>query len=63
MRLWFDVEHRVIVSETELKTQYIERQAELKADGITFDNYIWNCLTINNGVLMEIRNAEGYKLA
>ena len=63
MRLWFNVEHRIIVSEVELKAQYLERQEEFKADGITFNDLVWNCLTINDGILMEIRNAEAYTLA
>lgn len=56
MRDFFDTEHRQFITETELLEEFVRLSQEnpTEYDGVTFGQYLNNCLTINNGTLEEI---------
>lgn len=56
MRSFFDIEARQFISETELLQEFVRLSQENPAEygNITFGQYLNNCLTINNGTLMEV---------
>lgn len=56
MRYFHDTESRQIVSETELLEEFVRLSQENPTEygNITFGQYLNNCLTINNGTLMEV---------
>lgn len=55
-RMFFDTEHRQILTETELLNEFVKLSQENPTEygNITFGQYLNNCLTINNGTLEEI---------
>lgn len=58
MRMWFDIESREIVTETELQAEYMQDMEDGIYDcPISFDDYIIDCEIQSNGTLIEIDNA------
>lgn len=58
-RCWLDIECDVIVTEEDLRLEFSELQAEDVSGeaghrDISFEEYLENCLTINNGTLEEV---------
>lgn len=56
MRYFQDIESKKIISETELLAEFIKLSQENPTEygNMTFGQYLNNCLTINNGTLVEI---------
>lgn len=56
MRYFFDTESREIISESELLEEFLRLAEENPSEyeNITFGQYFNNCLTINNGTLVEV---------
>lgn len=55
MRLFFDTEHKKLVTESVLYSEYCKWLSEQSvADGCPFHSYVENCLTRNHGTLQEI---------
>lgn len=56
MRFFFDTELREIISETELLEEFLRLAKENPSEygDVTFGQYLNNCLTINNGTLVEV---------
>lgn len=52
-RLWLDIETGELVTEAQLRREFIELQEDADSEygEVTFEQYINNCLTINNGTL------------
>lgn len=57
MRYWFDIESQEIITENDLKYEYNIASGDKEYKGVSFEEYINNCLTSANGTLMEIKNA------
>ena len=59
MRKWLDIECDEIITEAELREEFAALQSEDVTGesghrDITFEEYVNNCLTINNGTLEEV---------
>lgn len=55
MRKWFDIESAEIIDENQLRAEF----AEMKDDReITFEEYVINCQTKENGTLVPVWNVE-----
>lgn len=55
MRKWLDIETMEIVTENQLREEF----AEMKEDReITFEEYVINCQTKENGTLVPVWNVE-----
>jgi hypothetical protein len=56
MRFFYDIESREIISEAELLQEFLRLAEENPSEygNITFGQYLSNCLTINNGTLVEV---------
>ena len=55
MRKFYDVDRDEIITIQQLGKEYAEIKAVGGTDSETFDEYIINCLTYNNGTLEEIK--------
>jgi hypothetical protein len=51
---WLDIESREIVTAKQLYDEYIDNMEDGTCGACTFDEYVINCLTINNGTLQEL---------
>ena len=56
MKEFYDIDSNQFITEAELLAEFLEvSKANLtEYEGVTFGQYINNCLTINNGTLMEV---------
>lgn len=56
MRFFFDTESREIISESKLLEEFLKLAKEnpTEYEDVTFGQYLNNCLTINNGTLIEV---------
>lgn len=56
MREFFDTESHQFITETELLEEFIEVSMKnpTEYENVTFGQCLNNCLTINNGTLMEV---------
>lgn len=56
MREFFDIDSHQFITETELLEEFIEisKANPTEYENVTFGQYINNCLSINNGTLMEV---------
>lgn len=56
MREFYDIDSNQFITETELLEEFLEvsKANPTEYKGVTFGQYINNCLTINNGTLMEV---------
>ena len=55
MRKFYDVDRDEIITIQQLEKEYAEIKAIGGTDSETFNKYIINCLTYNNGTLEEIK--------
>lgn len=55
MTRYHDIETDEIITELKLKAEYEEQKKAGYTDNETFEEYAYNCLTINNGTLEIIR--------
>ncbi len=55
MRKFYDVDRDETITIEQLEKEYNEIKAIGGTDSETFDEYIINCLTYNNGTLEEIK--------
>lgn len=53
---YYDIESGEIVTLVELKTEFSDLQTKepWNVEGMTFDTYLENCLTVNGGTLEKI---------
>lgn len=49
--IYHDIEHDTYITKTELKAEYEQLYAEGETETDTFEGYLKNCLTKNNGIL------------
>lgn len=56
MRFFFDTKTKEIISESELLEEFLRLAKEnpTEYEDVTFGQYLNNCLTINNGTLIEV---------
>lgn len=59
MRIFFDTEHEIFITEKELRSDF----DSAKRDDCSFSQFVENCLTRNSGTLEEIQNPPPYLLA
>lgn len=50
-----DIESGEIVTTEQLYKEYEQAMKSGEYDAVEFSWYVWNCLTINNGTLVEIK--------
>ena len=74
MKLWFDTETYELITEPRLRSEYESWLKDVEPENgipymldhwqdFSFDAYIENCQTINDGTLMPVANAEYFKEA
>lgn len=61
MKHFYDIETREVISERDLQDEFINLQIAEPSKYKSFENYIKNCLTINNGTLLYIGKKANYK--
>lgn len=60
MRKFYDVDRDEVITIEQLEKEYNEIKAIGGTDSETFDEYIVNCQTRNNGTLEEIREGDEF---
>lgn len=58
MKKFYDVDRDEVITIEQLEKEYNEAKAVGGTDSETFDKYVINCQTYNNGTLEEIREGD-----
>ena len=61
MRKFYDVDRDEVITIEQLEKEYNEVKAVGDTDSKTFDEYVVNCQTYNNGTLEEIKEVNNYE--
>lgn len=54
MRKFYDTEHDKVITLEELQAEFEDLKASGDTESETFEQYLSNCMTYNNGTLEEI---------
>lgn len=55
IKLFRDIETDETITAEQLYKEYLDALQDGEHGGILFSEYVWNCLTINNGTLEAIK--------